>query len=65
MKRATILDRKNLYSCVAGQRVIKPDRLPIDQDQINLGMRDTARLDNVFYGRLFGEPPLDYSISNS
>ena len=61
--RATILDRENLYFCVVGQRVIKTDCLFIDQDQINLRVRNATRLNDVFYGRLFCQPPLDYCLA--
>src|SRR6476619_105987 len=63
--RVTVLDRENLYFCVSGQRMIKTDCLFIDQDQINLRVRNATRLNNVFYGRLFCERPLDYSVVGS
>ena len=64
VKRATILDWKDLYFCVVGQRVIKTDCLFTDQDQINLRVRNAARLNDIFYGGLFGEPPLDYCVTS-
>ena len=63
--RSTVLDRENLYFCVVGQRVTKTDRLFIDQDQINLRVRNATRLNDVFYGRLFCERPLDYCVVGS
>ena len=63
VRRVTILDRKNLYSCAIDQRVIKTNALFIDQDQINLRMRNTTRFDDVFYGCLFREPPLNYCVA--
>src|SRR5262249_4753986 len=61
--RVTILDREDLYLCVPGQRVIKTDCLLIDQDQINLRVRNATRLNDVLYGRLFRERPLDNCIA--
>ena len=61
--RSTILDRENLYFCVSGQRVIKTDCLFIDQDQINLRVRNATRLNDVFYGCLFCQPALDYGVA--
>ena len=61
--RATIFDRENLYFCLVGQDVIKTDCLFIDQDQINLRVRNATRLNDVFYRRLFCEPPLDYCVA--
>jgi hypothetical protein len=63
--RSTILDRENLDFCVSCQRVIKTDCLFIDQDQINLRVRNATRLNDVFYGRLFCERPLDYCVVGS
>src|SRR5262245_9211006 len=62
MNRDTILDREDLYFCVVGQRVFKTDRLFVDEDQINLRVRNATRLNDVFYGRLFRELPLDYCV---
>jgi len=59
-----MLNREDLYFCVACQRVIKTDCLFIDQDQINLRVRNATRLNDVFYGRLFREPPLDYCVAS-
>ena len=61
--RVAILNRKNLYFCVTGQRVIKTNCLVIHQDQINLRMRNATGFDDVFYGRLFRERPLDNCIA--
>ena len=61
--RARISDWKNLYFCVLGQRVIKTDYLFIDQDQINLRVRNATRLNDVFYGRPFCQPPLGYCVA--
>jgi len=58
-----VLNRKDLYFCVAGQRVIKTDCLFIDQDQINLRVRNATRLNDVFYRRLFPESPLDDCVA--
>ena len=58
--RPTILDRKDLYFCVVGQRVIETHCVVIYQDQINLRVRNATRLDNVFYRRFLCEPPFDY-----
>jgi hypothetical protein len=63
--RSMILDRENLYFGVVGQRVSKTDCLFIDQDQINLRVRNATRLNDVFYGRLFCERPLDYCVVGS
>jgi len=63
--RATILNRENLDFCVSGHGVIKTDCLFIDQDQINLRVRNATRLNDVFYGRLFCERPLDYCVVGS
>jgi hypothetical protein len=62
VNRATIRNRKDLDFCVVVQRVIKTDWLFIDQDQINLRVWNATRLNDVFYGRLFDEPSLDYCI---
>jgi hypothetical protein len=62
--RATISDWTNLYFCVLGQRVIKTDCLFIDQDQINLRVRNATRLNDIFYGCLFCQPPLDYCVAS-
>ena len=35
----------------------------IEQDKINLRMRDATRLNDIFYRRLFGEPPLEYCVA--
>ncbi len=61
--RATSLDREDVRFCVVGERVIKTDCLFIDQDQINLRVRNATRFNDVFYGRLFCEPPLDYCVA--
>ena len=58
--RASISDRKNVYFCFGGQRVIKTDRSFIDLDKINFWMRNPARFDDVFYGRLFRELAVDH-----
>ena len=63
MNRATIRDREQLYVSVVVQRVIKTDWLFIDEDQINLRVWNATRLDDVFYGRLFRKPPLDYCVA--
>ena len=63
MIRATILNRKNLYFCVVCQRLLKTDCLFVDQDQINLRVRNATRFNDVFYGRLFCERPLDYCVA--
>src|SRR6266496_3394061 len=39
--------------------VIKIDGLPIDEDQIYLRVRDTARLDHIFYRRFFRQLAFD------
>ena len=60
--RSTVLDWEDLYFCVIGQRVIKTDCLLVDQDQINFRVRNATRFNDVFYGRLFCERPLDYCV---
>ena len=61
--RVRIFDRKNLHLCVARQRVIKTDGLPIHQDRIHLRMRDAARFDDIFDRRLFVQTPFNRSIA--
>jgi hypothetical protein len=58
--RVSALNRENLCFSVLDQRVIKTDCLFIDQNQVNLRVWNATRLNDVFYGRLFGEQPLDY-----
>ena len=58
-----ILNWEHLYFCLVVQRLIKTDWLFIDQDQINLRMWNATRLNDVFYRRLFGEPPLEYCVA--
>ena len=57
------MNRENLYFCLVVKRLIKTDWLFIDQDQINLRMRDATRLNDIFYRGLFGEPPLEYCVA--
>ena len=64
VNRVAIPDRKHFCLCVFRQRVIKADCLLINQDQINLRMRNAARLDDVFYGGFFCEPQLDHWITD-
>jgi hypothetical protein len=63
MIRSTLSTWKDLRFCVPGQCVIKTDWSFIDQDQINFWMRNTARLNDVFYGCLFRELPVDHCIA--
>ena len=43
--------------------MIKTDWMSIGQDQINLRVRNATRLNDVFYGRLLCERPLDYCVT--
>ena len=43
----------NINIHIRSECVIKIDRLPIDEDQINLRMRHAARLDHILYRRFF------------
>jgi hypothetical protein len=61
--RASVFNRENIYFCIVGQRVIKTDWLSVDQNQIYLRVRKATRLNDVFYGRLFRELPLDYCVA--
>jgi len=63
VKRATILDRKDRHFCGVRHCVIKTDYLFVDQNQINLRVRNATRLNDVFYGGLFRERTLDYCVA--
>lgn len=58
-----ILHRENVYSCIVRDRLIKSDWLVVDQDQIDLRMWNTTRLDDVFNRGLFRQLPLDHSAA--
>jgi hypothetical protein len=49
---------------IACHWLIKTDRLPIHQDDINLRMRYAAGFDDVFYGGLFAETALNVSTTS-
>jgi hypothetical protein len=41
--------RVNIDISIRSERVMKIDGLPIDQNQINFRVRDTARFDHILY----------------
>ena len=51
--------RINVDIHICFEWVIKIDGLPIDEDQIYLRVRDTARLDHIFYRRFFRQLAFD------
>jgi hypothetical protein len=63
VNRVPIYHGKDFHFCVGDHRVTKTHWLAIDQDQVNLGMWNPTRLDDILYGRLFGESPLDYCLA--
>jgi hypothetical protein len=45
--------------CPVFESIIKPNGSPVDEDQIDFGMRDAARFDGIFYRGLFNQMALD------
>ena len=62
-KRRRRLDGISVNFSFALQNVREIDRLPVHQDQINLGMRHSARLNHVFNRGLLAEAAFDYFIT--
>jgi hypothetical protein len=50
----TAFQPENLDICIAGQRMIKTDRLPVDQYRIYLRVWNATRFDDILDRRLFG-----------
>ena len=62
-KRRLRLDGINVNVLFALQNVRETNGLPVHQDQINLGMRHSARLDHIFDRGFLAEAAFDYFIT--